>query len=182
LGYLTVWPSGAARPVASTLNAIVPVTTANAAIVPAGSNGSIDVFASNDTDLVIDINGYFGPPAAGGLSLYNVSPCRALDTRQPAGAQPISGTLALDVVTAPCGVPAVAQAYILTVTAVPVGALGYLTLWPQGQAQPLVATLNAVDGVVTSNLAVVPTVNGLISAFPSNSSHLVFDVFGYFAQ
>ena len=182
LGYLTVWPSGAARPVASTLNAIVPVATANAAIVPAGSNGSIDVFASNDTDLVIDINGYFGPPAAGGLSLYNVSPCRALDTRQPAGAQPISGTLALDVVTAPCGVPAVAQAYILTVTAVPVGALGYLTLWPQGQAQPLVATLNAVDGVVTSNLAVVPTVNGLISAFPSNPSHLVFDVFGYFAQ
>jgi hypothetical protein len=158
------------------------VATANAAIVPAGSNGSIDVFASNDTDLVIDINGYFGPPAAGGLSLYNVSPCRALDTRQPASAQPVSGTLDLDVVTAPCGVPAAAQAYVLTVTAVPFGGLGYLTLWPQGQSQPLVATLNAVDGVVTSNLAVVPTVNGLISAFPSNPSHLVFDVFGYFAQ
>jgi hypothetical protein len=28
-------------------------------IIPAGSNGSIDVFASNPTDLVVDINGYY---------------------------------------------------------------------------------------------------------------------------
>ena len=48
----------------------------------------------------------------------------------------------------PCG----RKAYVLTATAVPVGGLGYLTLWPQGQAQPLVATQKAADGVVTSIL------------------------------
>jgi hypothetical protein len=54
-------------------------------------------------------------------------------------------------------------------------------LWAQGQAQPTVSTLNAVDQAVTSNLAIVPASNGSISAFTSNSTHLVLDLFGYFA-
>ena len=58
---------------------------ANAAIVPAGTGGDITVFASNDTDLVIDINGYFAPAGPGGLSLYPVAPCRVIDTRLNAG-------------------------------------------------------------------------------------------------
>jgi hypothetical protein len=182
LGYLTAWPSGTARPLASTLNALVPIATANASIVLAGSGGSIDVFASNATDLVIDINGYFALPAAGGLSLYNVAPCRVLDTRLPAGSQPVSGTLDVHVIASPCVIPAAAEAYVVTVTAIPAGGLGYLTLWPQGQSRPLAATLNASDGVIASNLAIVPSANGLISAFPSDPSHLVFDIFGYFAQ
>jgi hypothetical protein len=32
-----------------------------AAIVPAGASGSISVFVSNITDVIIDINGYFAP-------------------------------------------------------------------------------------------------------------------------
>jgi len=34
---------------------------ASAAIVPAGTSGSINVFSSDATDLLIDINGYFAP-------------------------------------------------------------------------------------------------------------------------
>jgi hypothetical protein len=67
---------------------------------------------------------------------------------------------------------------VLSAAVVPPGALGYLTLWPQGQTQPLVATLNALDGAITSNLAIVPTTNGSVSAFASNSTHLIMDVFG----
>jgi hypothetical protein len=63
LGYLTVWPTGQSRPVVSTLNALQGQIVANAAIVPAGTpNGSIDVYASNNTELVIDINGYYAAP------------------------------------------------------------------------------------------------------------------------
>jgi hypothetical protein len=40
---------------------------------------------------VIDIGGYFAPPGAGGMSLYNLNPRRVLDTRQPAGSPPFSG-------------------------------------------------------------------------------------------
>jgi len=59
-GYLTAFPAGDAVPVAATLNASGGVV-GNAAIVPAGSGGAISVFASNNTDLVIDSNGYFAP-------------------------------------------------------------------------------------------------------------------------
>src|SRR5205085_2256327 len=85
LGYLTAWASGRSQPVVASLNAMAGVVTANAAIVPAGRSGAIDVFASNATDLVIDIDGYFAPMAAGGLSLYATTPFRALDSRQPPG-------------------------------------------------------------------------------------------------
>ena len=63
----------------------------------------------------------------------------------------------------------------------PAGALNFLALWPQGQAQPPVSTLNAVDSAVTSNLAIVPTSNGSISAFASGEMQLLLDISGYFA-
>jgi hypothetical protein len=33
----------------------------DAAIVPAGANGGIDIFVSDATDVIIDIDGYFAP-------------------------------------------------------------------------------------------------------------------------
>ena len=48
-------------PLVSTLNDISGAVVANAAIVPAGSNGAISVFALKATDLIIDIDGYFAP-------------------------------------------------------------------------------------------------------------------------
>jgi hypothetical protein len=175
LGYLTAWAAGQAQPAVSSLNAPTGAVTANAAIVPAGSSGAITVFASNDTDLVIDITGYFATAAAGALSLYTMPACRALDASQPGGTP-------RDVPAGDnCGVPPGAQAYVFSATVVPSGPLGYLTLWPKGQSQPTVATLNALDASVTSNLAIVPTFNGSISAFPTNSTRLVLDMFGYFA-
>ena len=62
LGYLTTWPTGGTQPVVSTLNAQKGEVVANAAIVPAGaSTGSINVFVTNTTHVIIDTNGYFGP-------------------------------------------------------------------------------------------------------------------------
>jgi hypothetical protein len=43
------------------LNAPSGQAAANAAIVPAGTNGDIDVLVSNTTDIFFDINGYFAP-------------------------------------------------------------------------------------------------------------------------
>jgi hypothetical protein len=61
LVYLTAFPTGMTLPNASTLNAPNGGVVASAAIVPAGSSRSIDVFSSDATDLLIDINGYFAP-------------------------------------------------------------------------------------------------------------------------
>ena len=85
LGYLSVWPTGQTQPVVSTLNSFDGSILANAAIVPAGASGSINAFASNDTDLVMDIDGYFITPGVGSLQFYPLAPCRVLDTRNPYG-------------------------------------------------------------------------------------------------
>jgi hypothetical protein len=183
LGYMTVWPTGQARPVVSTLNDIPGTIIANAAIVVAGTGGNVSVYPTNDTDLVIDINGYFAATGTGGLSLYGVQPCRVIDTRKVGSGLPFSGTLSppVDVVDSPCGVPGAAQAYVFNASVVPQGYLGYLTLWPDGTNQPLVSTLNALDGSISSNMAIVPSQNGNIDAFASGITQLILDISSYFA-
>ena len=180
LGFLTVWPTGQTQPKASTLSAPTGTVTANAALADAGTGGAIDVYPSDNTNLVIDVNGYFAPAssAPGGLSLFTLTPCRALDTR-PNGQ--FSGTLPVDAVVSSCALPNTAQAIIMNATVVPPGPLGFLTLWPNGQSRPLASTLSALDGQITSNMAVVPTTNGFINAYASDPTQLVVDLFNYFA-
>jgi hypothetical protein len=55
-------------------------------------------------------------------------------------------------------------------------------LWPDGQQQPVVSTLNAYDGFITSNMAIVPTTNGSIDAYAAGLTQLILDISGYFAQ
>ncbi|MBZ5524461.1 MAG: hypothetical protein LAP21_19660 [Acidobacteriia bacterium] len=180
LGFLTTWPAGQPQPLVSTLNAPTGAVTANAAIVPAAANGDVSVFVTNDSDLVIDVNGYFAAPATGGLSFFSMPPCRVLDTRN-ALPGPFNGAINIGVAATACGAPTTAQSFVFNATVVPPSALGFLTMWPQGGAQPLVSTLNAIDGAVTSNMAIVPTGNGAVSAFGSGPTQLVLDIFGYFA-
>ena len=183
LGYMTVWPTGQTRPLVSTLNDIPGTIIANAAIVPAGTGGDVSVYPSNDTDVIIDINGFFAQPGIGGLSLYTATPCRVIDTRKIGNGQPFSGNLTppVDVVNSPCGVPGTALAYDLNATVVPTGALGYLTLWPDGEPKPLVSTLNALDGSITNNMAIVPSINGKVDAYASGLTQLILDISSYFA-
>jgi uncharacterized repeat protein (TIGR03803 family) len=182
LGYLTVWPTGENQPAVSTLNSYGGQVTANAAIVSAGKGGDISAFVTNDTDLLIDINGYFAAPGQNGLSLYPVVPCRVIDTRTGNGL--FNGTLSppVDPVNSPCAVPAASQADVFNATVVPQGSLGYLTLWPYGGQQPIVSTLNAYDGAVTSNMAIVPAgQNGKVEAFANGTTDLILDISSYFA-
>ncbi len=177
LNYVTTWPTGQAQPNVSTLNAPTGTIVANAAIVPAGTTGQVSIFVSDTSDVILDVNGYFAPPATGGLSLYTVSPCRVIDTRPNA----FNGVLPVNVEGSACAPPSAAEAYVLNATVVPRGALTYLTLWPAGETQPNVSTLNALDGAITSNMAIVPTTNGSIDAFSSNPTNLILDISSYFA-
>ena len=59
-GHLKVFPQGGTDPGdISTINYVAGQTIANAAIVPAGTNGGITVIAASGTHVIIDINGYF---------------------------------------------------------------------------------------------------------------------------
>ena len=82
LGYLTIWPTGEGQPVVSTLNSLDGRIKANAAIVPAGTNGAVSVYVTNTTNVILDINGYFAPASRSTLAFYPLPPCRVADTRK----------------------------------------------------------------------------------------------------
>jgi hypothetical protein len=136
--------------------------------------------------VVVDINGYFAAPAAGGLNFVTSAPCRVVDTRNPNGTLggPImdgNTTRTFPLPTSSCGLPPTAAAYSLNMTVVPSGPLGFLTTWPTGQSQPNASTLNAPKGLVVANAAIVPAgTNGSIDVYVVQTTHVVIDVNGYF--
>ena len=82
-------PRGQTLPLASTLNSTDGRVKAAAAIVPAGTSGGVCAFATNDTELVLDINGYFvsaSDPSV--LAFYPVAPCRSNTYANEAGTGP----------------------------------------------------------------------------------------------
>ena len=188
LFFLTTWPTGAARPLASTLNSFTGKVVANAALEPAGTNGSISVYVTGQTDVILDTNGYFAEAgSAGALSFYPVTPCRVADTRNAAG--PFGGpelaagmTRSFTIPASACYVPSNAVAYAVNVTVVPDVSLEYLTAWPAGSPRPNVSTLNSWDGSVVANAAVVPAgTNGAINIYVTDNTQVILDINGYFA-
>ena len=74
-----------------------------------------------------------------------------------------------------CNIPSGGSpaAYSLNFTVVPHGTLGYLTVWPTGQTQPTVSTLNDVLGRVIANAAIVVAgSSGEISAYATDNTRL----------
>jgi len=189
LAYLSAWPTGTTQPLVSTLNSFQGRVVANAAIIPSGTNGAVSLFASNSTDVILDVNGYFAPLSAGALRFYAVQPCRAADTRPGEGVPAPNGAPNLNAteprtfsMLARCGLPSLAQAYSLNVTAVPSQTLGFLSLFPAGSTASFgTSTLNAFEGQIVANAAIVRGNAGALSAFASNPTHLILDVNGYFA-
>ena len=191
LGYITMWPAGIdRRPVVSTVNSPDGRVKANAAIVPAGTNGGVNIYATNTTNVVLDINGYFAPVSGSTLEFYPLPPCRVADTRQssfPPGLGPpsLTGGQPRDfpiLNAASCNIPSSAAAYSLNLTVVPHRGLGYLTVWPTGQDRPTVSTLNDVLGNVIANAAIVVAGTGNdVSAYATNDTDLIIDINGYFA-
>lgn len=130
------------------------------------------------------------PPPGGqstaGLYFVPVTPCRVADTRNASGpfggpAMTAKSSRSFVVPQSACSIPATALAYSLNVTVVPAGPLSYLTLWPTGQGQPLVSTLNSGEGAVVANGAIVPAgTGGAVSVFVSDPTDVVLDVNGYF--
>ncbi len=58
--HVTVWPGGTPQPLVSTLNTTAGRTVANHATIPVGPDGSISLYNnSGDTDLLVDVDGWF---------------------------------------------------------------------------------------------------------------------------
>ncbi len=185
-GFLTIWPTGQARPEASNLNFVSGQTVPNAATVRVGSSGRLSVFnAAGSADVIFDVVGYYdGQPGAGFTSL---PPARVSDSR--AGAQvgaydtPWSPGQTRDVAVAGVGgVPAGADAVVANVTVTGPTATGFLTIWPTGQARPQTSSLNWVAGQTIANaVTVMVGTGGKVSVFNNSGQvDVIVDVVGYF--
>ena len=191
LSFLSIWPADKAFPNVSTLNSNDGSILANAAIVPAAANGSVEVTAGNPTDFIMDINGYFAAPGnPGALHFYPVVPCRVADTRASQGFGGAFGPPSLTAYQgrvfpmqqSACGIPSAAKAYSLNITVVPQGPLSFLSAWPSDKPFPNVSTLNSPKGLAIANAAIVPAAaDGSIEVTAGNPTDVIIDINGYFA-
>lgn len=188
-GYVTVYPSFVARPLASDLDFVAGVNTSNLVTVPVGSNGRVELFngSGGTTQLIADVQGYFRSGAAASPGAFrSLTPARILDTRTGVGAvgkiSP-SGTVDLQV-TGRGGVPATGvSAVAMNVTVAAPTQPGFVTVYPAGVARPNVSNLNFYAGQVVPNLVIIPVgPGGKIELWNGSSgrSHLIADVQGYF--
>ncbi len=190
-GYVTVWPTGSAMPLASNLNFTPGQTVPNLVIAKLGTNGQVSLFNSNgSTDLIADVEGYFLSTS----DLTPIAPVRLLDTRigqstidgsfAGLGAVPTYGELDLTVLNR-AGIPASGvSAVVLNVTATDPTSAGYLTVWPTGSAMPFASNLNFTPGETIPNLVTAKVgTNGQVAFFNSSgSTDIIADAVGYFAS
>jgi hypothetical protein len=82
-----------------------------------------------------------------------------------------------------CGIADGAQAVSLNITVVSPTGLGYVLLYPDGGAQPVVSTLNFTAGQTVANAAIVPLGNtgGITVAAALSNTQLLIDTNGYYA-
>ncbi len=180
--YVTVWPTGEGRPVASALNTDPGQDTPNLVVAKIGTGGQVSFFNNAGTGhLVADAVGWF--PTTGS-EVTSISPVRLLDTRDgTGGASGIvgpGGSLNLQV-TGRAAIPSDAKAVILNVTSSGASAPSFVTVWPTGQVRPVASALNTDPGQDTPNLVMARVgANGQVSLFNNAGlGHLVADAVGY---
>jgi hypothetical protein len=182
-GFISVWPTGDARPVVSSLNFVPGQTVPNLVTVKVGVAGAVSVFNSaGSTHVLADVVGYYDDATAAGGGWYNpLTPSRLLDTRATAA---VAANSAINLtVTGRGGVPATGvQAVVLNVTAVDPSGSGFVTVWPSGVTpRPNASNLNFTAGQTIANLVIVGVNNGAVSFYnETGSTQLVVDVVGWF--
>jgi FlgD Ig-like domain len=187
-GYLTVSPTGTARPTASNLNWSSGGTTIpNAVTVKVGTGGKVDLYQSGPgtAQVIVDVAGYYLDGTVtepGGFS--SLTPARILDTRSNGGALAAAESRDLQV-TGAGGVPSTnVSAVVLNVTVTATTASGYLSVYPAGTAKPTASNLNwNGPGTTIPNQVVVKIGDsGKISLFQSGpgTAQVIADVAGYF--
>src|SRR4029078_6568519 len=120
-GFVTIWPAGSERPLASALNEqAAGATTSNQVTVPLGADGKVSIFTQSGAHLVADVAGYY--LTAGGFR--SLMPPRILDTRAGdqqlaySGAKPAGGQTITLPVLGRAGVPSSGGGYVVgTLTA-----------------------------------------------------------------
>jgi hypothetical protein len=198
-GYLTVYPAGGTRPLASNLNFAAGETVPNLVTVPLSSSGAISIYnAAGATDVIVDVTGYYGPAnvSSPGVGFSPLSPARICDTRptpqsgitdactgNTRGAAGNPETITVQV-AGNAGVPTGATAVVANVTVTNPTAQSYLTVYPAGATQPLASNLNFNAGETVPNRVIIPlSAGGALNIFnAAGATDVIVDVTGYYSS
>jgi hypothetical protein len=185
-GFVTAYPCGEARPLASSLNFSAGRDVANAVLTKVGAGGKVCFYAgAAPTDLVVDVTGYFPT----GTPYVPLTPARLSDTRpgtntvdnQYAGTGVVAagGTMQFQV-GGRGGVPPTSGAVVLNVTATGATGNGFLTVYPCGEARPLASSLNYGAGRDVANAVLTKVgAGGKVCVYAgAGGTHVVADVTG----
>jgi hypothetical protein len=190
--FLTVWPRGTTRPLASNVNFTAGVSVPNLVVTRVGDAGSVSIFNdSGSVDVVADVQGWYSNTVdTVGSSFVPLNPARLLDTRVGTGTGgavgPVpAGTLIQLQVAGAGGVPASgAQAVVLNMTVDrATGPESFLTVWPSATLRPVASNLNFTSGPATTNLVVAQLgPDGKVNIYNNvGSTDVIADVEGWFA-
>ena len=185
-GYVVLAPAAGGS--TSTINFPVGDTRANAVTVALGSGGTLNAVykakAGATTHLVFDVTGYFldGPT---GASYFPLAPERSLDTRSHVGLNGVFHANTARTFTVADGTPIPTNAVAVTGNLTVVGQTkgGYVVLAPAAGGST--STINFPVGDTRANAVTVAlgsggTLNAVYKAKAGATTHLVFDVTGYF--
>jgi hypothetical protein len=127
------------------------------------------VFASAETDVIVDLQAVFVPPATNdalGMTALDV-PARLLDTRESGRARSLR-------VPVPSGAAGVA----VNITATGASAHGFVAAYPCGGEPPLVSNVNVAPGDTNSSAGFVRAGNGAICLTTNVDTDVIVDVTG----
>ncbi|MEV1122118.1 hypothetical protein AB0I91_44300 [Actinosynnema sp. NPDC049800] len=148
--FVTVFPSGGARPVASSLNLTPGDVRPNQVTVTLSADRKVDLYNnSGNVHLVADLAGHYSTGA--GAKFTALAANRVLDTRENAQVGP-GATRAVDL---SAWIPASATAVTVNLTATNATADTFVTAWPAGTSRPTASNLNVPPGDTRPNLVTV---------------------------
>ena len=184
-GFLQAFPTGTVGATHSNVNYVVGSAAANTAIIPLGAGGTISIYSSQSTNIIVDVVGYITDSSAPlkTLGLFvPITPGRAYNSRSGppfnAGESrnvPLTGLSGPGQPVVPVGAAGVSA----NLTVVGPALNGFLTVFPN--AEPATSNLNYAAGKTVANaalLALSPT--GQVTAKMSQSGHVLIDINGYF--
>jgi hypothetical protein len=172
-GFLTAFPCGTQKPLASNVNFLPGETRSNLVLVPVGKDGKVCVYSHVPSDLVVDVYGSF--QRGGGWR--SVNPFRVRDTRSTVKVG--QGQVIRVPVAGQADVGASATAASLSLTAVNAEKAGFLTAFPCGQPMPPTSNVNYDVGNPTANLAMVRLGGGEVCIYSHARADVIVDVTGW---
>jgi len=184
--YLTVFPTGTTRPVASNLNWSPGLTIPNLVVVKVGDGGNVSLYQSGPgtAQVIVDVAGYYvGGTATQPGMFVALSPARVLDTRSTS---PIPAGSALPLlVLGNGGIPLTGvSAVVINTTVTDTTAVGYLTVFPATNPLPTASNLNwSASGTTIPNLVTAQVgSDGRIRFYNGSggTTQVVVDTAGYY--